>query len=438
MKAGQRLTAPDGYQVCLYPLPILYVIQASPSPWSHCCGYPIDVHIQYGGTTYETLYAPCDCEFYYQDTVGNSCAFISSNKVHTPRGLSYVCFQFTHGRLLGKGATQGYGAKYKQGEPIYTTGLDNAAGVNHCHIDQCFTTAGQKVYMYNTGMVCQIGWACWVLRGSCPAPDVFFVNDTTIRQAGAVNGVPMQWKTWTKGGSSTVNPSKPNENPSLKWIIPVVKGAEYTRSDWLTWEQSLNNARCFYGEMHARGFSLNAICGILGNCYLESQVNPNCWQDNYIGANTINYEGFGLVQWTPYTNCTDWLKEKGYWGKFAQYGTAECTLLEWEFSDQVPHDREQWYPTAGYNMSKEQFKKSTADVTYLTRAFHYNYERGGYSSGAQREAKAVEFYNYLKGLKPELPDGAILDGDYSPIEPEVPTSGKKKKWLYWLRPWWKK
>lgn len=440
MKAGQTLSW-KGYQVALFPANNFGITQISSSnSISHCCGNAMDISIS--GVKNFPIYAPFDCYCYASQTneFGNTRYFQSEKKVWVPMSdgkahLTYVSFCAIHGNQVGgTRGSDGY-FHWKQGQQCYTSGEIGIAAGDHSHLEASFQKHAQLIAY---GYYCSFGNYCYALAGGVPLNQVFWMNGTTYSNPFGMKFYVFNESGMQEGSTPSTGGNGANSNPNLKWIIPVVKGAEYTRSDWLTWEQSLNNARCFYGEMHARGWSLNAICGILGNAYLESQVNPNCWQDNYIGSNTINYEGFGLVQWTPYTNCTDWLKEKGYWGKFAQYGTAECNLLDWEFSDSVPHEREQWYPTTGYNLSKEEFKKSTADVTYLTRAFHYNYERGGYSSGAQREAKAIEFYNYLKGLKPELPDGAILDGDYSPLEPEVPASGKKKKWLYWLKPWWKK
>ena len=59
------------------------------------------------------------------------------------------------------------------------------------------------------------------------------------------------------------------------------------------------NAVEVYKYFSGRGWSLNAIAGILGNMQSESYVNPGVWQS----LNEGNYSGgFGLVQWTPATN----------------------------------------------------------------------------------------------------------------------------------------
>lgn len=433
MKAGQKLTANDGYQVCLYPLPSMDVIQASPSSFSHCCGYAIDVNTV-PPSSYATMYAPCDCEFYYQDGIGNSCAFISTNKVHTPSGLTYVCFQFTHGKLLGKGAIQGKGAKYKQGEAIYTTGLDNANGIDHCHIDQCrANSATDKVTMRFMGVYCSSGNACWVLAKSCKPNEIFYVNDTAM--TGRLGGY--KWITWTKGGNNTIvgggSSGGAVSNPSLKWVIPVIAGSEYTKSRYLTDAEMKNNYRCFYGEMNARGWSLNSICGMLGNIKHESGCNPNTWEGQYKYTNPTERQGFGLVQWTPYTKIESWLKERNVWGKFEKYGTAQCERIEWELKNGA-----QWSATASYPMSFAEFKKSKQDAGYLAIVFVKNYERGGYGTEQMRANSAREIYNYLKDLKPSVPDGAVLDGsdidgDFDLGDGTESSKEDRWKWIYYMK-----
>lgn len=77
----------------------------------------------------------------------------------------------------------------------------------------------------------------------------------------------------------------------------------------LSQEQMNANALEVYKYLSARGWSLNAIAGLLGNMQSESYVNPGVWQS--LQAN--NYSGgFGLVQWTPATNYTDWARQNGY------------------------------------------------------------------------------------------------------------------------------
>lgn len=402
MKAGQTLKADDGYQVCLFPLPVLDVIQSAPNSWTHCCGYPVDLR---GAQEFATLYAPCDCTLYYEDNVGHSCGFVSDKPVHTPKGLKYVSFLFTHGPILGNGKT------YKQGEPIYKTGLDNANNVDHVHMDQSFTQKAQLVFGCNC-----VGGASWILTGSCSPTDVFYINDTKI-----VDSKNLNFKTFTGG---TGEPGT-DEGELLNWIIPVVESDPYERSRILTDDEAENNAKCFYGYMNLKyGWTLNACCGVLGNAYWESSINPNRWQGDYKYTNPVNLEGFGLVQWTPWTKITTWLEDQGIWKDFPAYGNAQCERIQGE----VDGKYEQWYDTPSYRMTFKEFTQSTQSPEYLVRAFFANYERGD-PSVAHMDTRiewANRLYSLLSSWTPVLPGSAQL--------PNRPSGrSHKSKWIYYLK-----
>ena len=45
-------------------------------------------------------------------------------------------------------------------------------------------------------------------------------------------------------------------------------------------------------------WTINAVCGVLGNLEAESTINPGRWENDIVN----NYQaGFGLAQWTPST-----------------------------------------------------------------------------------------------------------------------------------------
>lgn len=400
MKAGQTLVAKDGYQVCLFPLPVLDVIQSAPNSWTHCCGYPMDVR---GASQFSILYAPCDCTLYYEDNVGHSCGFVSDRPVHTPKGLRYVSFLFTHGPILGNGK------HFKQGEPIYKTGLDNANGVDHAHIDQSFTKNAQLVY----GCTCA-GGQSWILTNSCSPTDVFYINDTRIIDAKNLN-----FKTFSGGTGGTTGGGT---GEILDWIIPVMDKNPTTTSRQLDEEEMKNNAKCFYGYMNLTyGWTLNACCGMLGNIQSESSINPNRWQGDNRYSMPADKEGFGLVQWTPFTNITDWLKDKNFWEQYPAYGNAECDKIQEELEN-----NEQWIPTGSYPMSFKEFSTSEKDPGYLAMVFLYNYERPASLAQPDRMTQAEFWYDFLKDWEPVLPG-----------ESEIERKKKKKFWMY-MKPVWKR
>lgn len=79
------------------------------------------------------------------------------------------------------------------------------------------------------------------------------------------------------------------------------------------------NANYIYSFLNGKGWSKNAIAGILGNMQSESSINPNRWQSDNIGNLS---GGYGLVQWTPATNYIDWANSKGY-----DYTSMDSNLL---------------------------------------------------------------------------------------------------------------
>lgn len=163
-----------------------------------------------------------------------------------------------------------------------------------------------------------------------------------------------------------------------------------------------NNAEMFYLRMSAYGFSLNAICGILGNAQFESTINPGIWEslDPFEG-------GYGLLQWTPYTNYSEWAG-----ANWQDNGDLECDRISYEFANGL-----QYYPTDSYPLTANQFKVSTLPADQLAEIFLYNYERPGdpSSSITFRRQYALEWYTYLSttlAFKPRLTMGDIYTSPY--------------------------
>lgn len=170
---------------------------------------------------------------------------------------------------------------------------------------------------------------------------------------------------------------------------------------YLSQSEMENNAQMFYYRMTAYGFSLNAIAGMLGNIQTESGINPGIWEslDPYVG-------GYGLVQWTPYTNYSNWAGSG-----WEDNGDKECERINYEFANGL-----QYYPTASYPLTAQQFKVSTDTPENLAEIFIYNYERpASYSSVPTRRSQARTWYNYLLSTvayTPRLSMGNIYNSPY--------------------------
>lgn len=187
----------------------------------------------------------------------------------------------------------------------------------------------------------------------------------------------------------------PGGATSLTWI---------SKNAYLTDEEMANNAYCFYSYMYNYA-TLSAIAGMLGNMQRESTINPGIWQNLDEG----NYDlGFGLVQWTPATNYTDWATANGY---EIGDGNGQC---QWLITQTVPTG--QWIATDTYPQSWNQFLAFTGTPEEAASIFLYNFERAGVSVEDERRQNARRWYNYLEGLSP-IPPGGI-------------TTKKFKWWMY--------
>lgn len=402
VKAGQTLVASDGHEVCLFPMDMLYITQLSgPSSLSHCCGHPIDI---VGNTSQYPLYAPFSCHLVWSWPDGNERSYTSDNPVWyaTSNGngwtLGYVTVCFTH---QNNPPTK---TSFKQGEVIAHTGTSGNVTGDHCHLDQ---STLPNVGNVSFGVTCAYGNICYALKGSTDPTKIYFINDTNIAQTLGLN-----FATYAVGGGPGPEPSeskyiplfmdgmgidiflmkKPSEEPTPpqpptgEWIIPGTINS--TRP--LNEEEALNNCRVFWSYFKAKGWSLNAVCGILGNAWYESTVNPNRWQGDDPWHQPPDRWGFGLVQWTPYTKIISWLEERVGLNDVSKFGQAECDRIQWEMEN-----NQQWIATSAYPESFRLYSTTKKDPYSCAIEFLANYERPYDPNQPERGTKAQELYEYL-------------------------------------------
>lgn len=162
---------------------------------------------------------------------------------------------------------------------------------------------------------------------------------------------------------------------------------------YLSTAEMQNNAFLITSYLSSKGWTINAIAGLLGNMQSESTINPGIWQS----LNEGNMSGgFGLVQWTPATNFTDWADAQGFsWSD----GNAQ---LQW--IDEETTSFGQWIITEDYPLSFKEFKDSYMPPTYLASAFLKNFERAGVEVENARRNQAQQWYYYIKyGAFPDNP-----------------------------------
>lgn len=159
----------------------------------------------------------------------------------------------------------------------------------------------------------------------------------------------------------------------------------YCSNSYLTQSQMASNAQYILNYLRVRGWTKNAVCGMLGNMQTESTINPGLWQS--FQANNMNV-GFGLVQWTPASKFINWANENGL-----NHLNIDSQLMRilYEVENKI-----QWYSTSNYPMSFVNFTQSTQSPSYLAAAFIYNYERpASYSTLSTRQSQANYWYNNL-------------------------------------------
>ena len=157
-----------------------------------------------------------------------------------------------------------------------------------------------------------------------------------------------------------------------------------SKNAYLSDYEQQNNAALINMKLRAKGWSVEAIAALLGNMESESTINPGIWQS--LDEGNI-YGGFGLVQWTPATNFTDWATEQGY---EIDDGDAQLIWID-ELTDTIG----QWIPTDEYNFSFADFKTSTSSPEYLASAFLKNFERAGVEVEENRRTQARKWYDYI-------------------------------------------
>lgn len=192
--------------------------------------------------------------------------------------------------------------------------------------------------------------------------------------------------------------------------------------------EAIENAYEIYGLLSARGWTINAVAGLLGNMGAESGYNPWRWQNDEVLKSTQSpwtNHGYGLTQFTPggkYINAAS--SYSGYGPNFADRqgkytdGIAQILFLD-EHAD--------YYKTAAFPFDYAAYKSSTENPGYLARAWLYNYERplDPTATEAQREAYGIYWWEILSGATPPTPP--------EPPEPPEPTVSTKLNFILYGR-----
>ena len=209
-----------------------------------------------------------------------------------------------------------------------------------------------------------------------------------LEQQVSINSNPSSASSWLElwryGGGAKTN-----------WI----KGNRY-----LSTGEMQNNAQIIFNTLLLKGWTKNAIAGMLGNTQKESTINPVIWQN----LNPNPSLGWGLVQWTPSTNFTDWAAANGYAN---DDGDAQLIWI-----DTVTASVGQWIPTTQYPETFGEFKVSTQTPEYLADCFLKNFERPGEIDQPDRQRYARYWFDWWEG-SPVPPPNPNPEPDWKPSMP---------------------
>lgn len=191
---------------------------------------------------------------------------------------------------------------------------------------------------------------------------------------------------WRRGGEDNLHFQGFIYPPgvSASWINPVEKsqvvssapsGAEYSNAQKI-------NARYIAQYLSARGWTLNAIAGLLGNIQSESSIFP--------GTEEVGGEGYGLVQWTPPSKFINWCNEQNPPKSYYDID-AQLDRINYEKTTEEPKDKQYGDPGKYDSLEEaytyepivngtlitdfEKFATSNEPPYDLACAFLYCYER---------------------------------------------------------------
>lgn len=189
--------------------------------------------------------------------------------------------------------------------------------------------------------------------------------------------------------------------------------AEYinTLNKKLSQAEMETNAKYIASYLLAKGWSLNAIAGLLGNYQHESSINPNVFEGYTNHSSDLGVYGYGLPQWTPWLGTTTYdtpEEQRNYhgsnnptFGRWCLDNNRDKSLMETQL-DYIDTGLGGYKVVSGYPESYEEFKKSTKSPDYLAELYYVNYERSKAGTWGPRPESALEWYEFLTGT--ELPD----------------------------------
>lgn len=207
--------------------------------------------------------------------------------------------------------------------------------------------------------------------------------------------------------------------------------------------EALNNAELIYGILSGYGWTLNAVCGVLGNLGVESGYNPWRWQSDVVlpkGSELLDSKqhGYGLFQFTPANKYAKNVTAQSFAGFGINYsdeiGSENDGNAQLKFVNENVDGG--YIKTTSYPLTFSQYKSSRQIPEYMAKAWLHNYERPADPSASEptRARLARYWYNKLSGVTPPTPPTPTgytvtmnLEGGNGWVSPTAnPNSGLKE------------
>lgn len=208
-------------------------------------------------------------------------------------------------------------------------------------------------------------------------------------------------------------------------------GTTYTEMT-LTQEEIDDNILMIWGFFGVKGWTVNAVAGLIGFLSMESGYNPGTREVPV--SDNPGHDGRGLVQWTTDWTATENPLHQALDAKYGNHdewssGDKQCNALwcEWETYCGI-HDwgiDKEWYenfPSVApeNRLTWQQWAASTASPDYLAIVILECYGRGGYGGlyREERKANALAAYQKIKDVTPTYDgqSGTIIGGGGSSIK----------------------
>lgn len=155
----------------------------------------------------------------------------------------------------------------------------------------------------------------------------------------------------------------------------------------LTNEEMAVNAEYIYYYLLDKGWSKNAILGLLGNIEHESYINPGKWQN---GCKCSPKYGYGIVQWTP-------ARDKIL--KYAEENGLDASRLDvqLDYLTEMMISGTDWVRHKGHYQTSSEFMVDTDhDAEWLCSSFYNNYEMAFDGSLKIRQKYCRKWLEYFK------------------------------------------